>query len=147
MKGSTLIPTEHVCAVHIFKDWKKCKDSSQRIAKIIDNRDNADYVQKEDVEDLSDENVGDKIFKLFLGMEHSRLTNIINLKRRQHKDSAYHQAVKTEARFIDRRITRQFTVNEKINIQGERKVKKKAAKRHKTMEKVLGKYTKKLQKK
>ena len=118
LKGSTLIPAEHVCAVHIFKDWRKCKDSSQHVAKITDNRGNADYVQKMDVEELSDENAGDKIFALFLGVEHSRLTNIINLKRRQHKDSAYRQAVKTEARFIDRRVTRQFTANEKVSRRG-----------------------------
>ena len=53
---------EHVCAVHIFSDWKKCNNSSQRIAKIVDNRGNAGYVQKEDVEDLADIKVGDKIF-------------------------------------------------------------------------------------
>ena len=46
LKGSTLVPAEHVCAVHIFKDWRKCDNSSQRTAKIIDNRGRADCVQK-----------------------------------------------------------------------------------------------------
>ena len=144
LTGSTLIPAEHVCAVHIFSDWKRCNNSSRRIAKIIDNRGNAGYVQKEDVEDLDDMKVGDKIFQLFLGMDHSRLTNIINLKRRQHRDSEYHHAVETERQLSNRRVTRQSKVKAKVATQGEKKVKKKVVKRHKTLEKVLEKYASKL---
>ena len=144
LTGSTLFPVEHVYAVHIFSDWKKCNNSSQRIAKIVDNKENAGYVQKEDAEDLADVKVGDKIFQLFLGMDHSRLTNIINLKRRQHKDSAYHHAVETERQLSNRRVTRQSKVKKKVAMQREKKIKKKVAKRHKTLEKVLGKYASKL---
>ena len=136
MTGSTLFPAEHVCAVHIFSDWKRCNNSSQRIAKIIDNRGNAGYVQKEDAEDLDDMKVGDKIFQLFLGMDHSRLTNIIHLKRRHHRDSQYHYAVETERQLSNRRVTRQSKVKAKVATQGEKKVKKKVIKRHKTLEKV-----------
>ena len=99
------MPVEKVCAVHIFKDWRMCDDSSQRIAKIIDNRGRAHCIQKEDVEDLSDQDIGDKIFHLFLDMKYSRLTNIINFKRRQHKDSACHHAIKTETRYSSRSLT------------------------------------------
>ena len=102
-----------MCAVHIFKDCRTCNDSSQCIAKIIDNRGRTDYIQKEDVEDLSDLDIGDKIFHSFLDMKYSRLTNIINLKRRQHKDSAYRHAAETATKHSNRSITRQFVVNHK----------------------------------
>ena len=142
LKRSTLAPAEHVCAVHIFKDWRTCDNSSQRIAKIIDNRGRTDYIQKEDVEDLSDQDIGDKIFHLFLDMKYSRLTNMINLKRRQHKDSAYHHAVETETRCSSRSVTRQFAVNEKFCVQKDKKVKKAPLKRRKPMDKILDKYAK-----
>ena len=138
------MPAEHVCAVHIFKDWRKCDDSSQRIAKIIDNRGRANCIQKEDAEDLSDQDAGNKIFHLFLDMEHSRLTSIINLKRRQHKDSACYHAVETETRHFSRRVTRQFAVNEKFCVQKDKKVKKVPPKRRKPMNKILAKYAKRI---
>ena len=55
---------------------------------IIDNRGQANCAQREDVEDLTDNYVGDKIFKLFLNLEQSRLTSIINIKKQLHRDSA-----------------------------------------------------------
>ena len=75
-------------------------------------------------------------------MEYSKLTNIINLKRRQHKDSAYYHAVETETRYSSRRVTRQFKVNEKFCVQKEKKVKKAPPKRRKPMNKILAKYAK-----
>ena len=57
-------------------------------------------------------------------MKNCRLPNIINLKRHLRKDSAYQCALKTEARYADRRVARQFKINEKATSQGENRVRK-----------------------
>ena len=75
-------------------------------------------------------------------MDHSRLTNIITLERRQHKDSAYYHAVETDTRYSSRSITRQFKVNEKLCVRKEKKVKKTPPKRRKPMHEILAKYAK-----
>ena len=82
------------------------------------------------------------MFHLFLDVDHSRLTNIITLKRRQHKDSAYYHAVETDTRYSSRIVTRQFKVNEKFCVRKEKKVKKTPPKRRKPMNKILAKYAK-----
>ena len=75
-------------------------------------------------------------------MDHSRLTNIITLKRRQHKDSAYYHAVETDTRYASIRVTRKFKVNEKLCVREEKKIKKIPPKRRKPMHKILAKHAK-----
>ena len=48
---------------------------------VIDNRGWADYAQKEGIEDLTYNYVGDKIFKLVLNLEQSRLISVVNVKK------------------------------------------------------------------
>ena len=80
LKDSLQFAAEYVFAVHIFKDWRQYTESIQKIAYLIDNRGRGDYVQRGDVKNASDKNVGDHIFNLFLGLANSRLTSIIRLK-------------------------------------------------------------------
>ena len=80
----------------------------QRIAYLIDNRRRGDYVQRGDIENESDKNVGDNIFSLFLSLVNSRLTSIIRLKPRTDKNLTYLQVSQTELQYKDRRLTRQF---------------------------------------
>ena len=80
----------------------------QKIAYLIDNCGRGDYVQRGDVENTSDKNVGNHIFNLFLGLANSRLILIIRLKSQTDKNSTYLQALQTELQYKDRRLTRQF---------------------------------------
>ena len=106
LKGHIGIRAEHACAVNTFRDWRQCANSMQREATIIGNRGRADYVQKNDVEDLTNEHAGDKIFSLFLNLDLSRVTSIIRLRKRTVKDSTYMQAAQTDAKYKNRRVTR-----------------------------------------
>ena len=123
----------------------------QRVATIIDNRGRADYVQKEDVEDLTNEHVGDKIFSLFLNLDSSRVTSIIKLRKRTGKHSTYLQAAQTEAKHKDRRVTRQFTCLQATSMitsdtvpskkkRCEKRRKRGSGKQHKTSKKVFAKF-------
>ena len=82
---------------------------------IIDNRGRGDYVQKEDVKDLTSEHARDTIFSLFLQLEKSRATSIIKLKYRTTRNSAYLQESQTESLDLDRRLPRQFRSPAVIN--------------------------------
>ena len=108
MKHSLQFIAEHIFAVHSFKDWRQCTDASQRIAYFIDNRRRGDYIQRGDVENESDKNIGDNIFSLFLSLVNRRLTSIIRLKPHIDKNSTYLQILQTELQYKDRRLTRQF---------------------------------------
>ena len=72
--------TEHIIAVHILIDWKLCNDPKQNIVFLTDNREGGDYVQKCDIDELSDVDIGEQIFSLFLNLPKSRITSIIRLK-------------------------------------------------------------------
>ena len=89
MKESLHFAAEHVIAIHIFKDWRHCTNPTQKIAYLINNRKRGDYVQRGDIENDSDTNVGDKIFSLFLGLSDSRVKVIIRLIPRTDKNSIY----------------------------------------------------------
>ena len=52
----------------------------QRIAYLIDNRRRGNYIQRGDIENDSDINVGNKIFSLFLRLLGSRVTRIISFE-------------------------------------------------------------------
>jgi len=52
----------------------------QKITYLIENHGRGDYIQRGDVENVSDKNVGDYIFNLFLSFANSRFTSIIRFK-------------------------------------------------------------------
>ena len=148
LRDSVKFTTEHVIAVHILADWKLCTDPKQNIAFLTDNRDGGDYVQKCDIDDLTDEDAGEKIFRLFLDLPNSRVTSIIRLKSRTWKNSTYRQASETELEYRGRRLTRYFSsaCSMKSAPISSCQIKKKAVKRssrgkrRRTIHKVFDKY-------
>ena len=50
---------EHVIMDHILTDWKLCNNPKQNVAFLTDNRDGGDYVQKCDLDKLSDVDIGE----------------------------------------------------------------------------------------
>ena len=109
LQDSLKFTAEHVIAVYILTDWKLCNDPKQNIAFLTDNRDGGDYVQKCDVNELTDVDAGEKIFRLFLNLPNSRIMLIIRLKSRTWQTSTYKQASRIELEYRDRRLTRQFS--------------------------------------
>ena len=108
LRDSVAFTAEHVVAVHIIKDWKLCENPDENVSYLFDNRGRGDFVQLKDIDVKGSVDVGESIFSLFLGIPHSRVTSIINLKRRTAKNSTYAQASRTANGHKDRRLTRQL---------------------------------------
>ena len=79
--------TEYVFAVHVIKDLI-IYDSLQIVSTMIDNK-SSKQVQKRDEEDMSNDNVGDKIFSLFLIILCSTVISIIHLKSCMSENTTY----------------------------------------------------------
>ena len=110
LRDGAQFTADHVIAVHIIKDWKLCNDPEEYVGHMLDNRGRADFVQLKDIDVDQGADVGETILNLFLGIPNSRITSIIRLKPRTVKNSSYVQAANTAARFKDRRVTRQWTL-------------------------------------
>ena len=100
---------EHIIAVYILTDWKLCNNPKQNIVFLTNNREGGDYIQKCDIDELSDVDVGEQIFSLFLNLPNSRITSIIRLKSCTRQNSTYKQASRTELEYRDQWLTRQFS--------------------------------------
>ena len=87
--------------VHILADWRLCNDPKQHIAFLTDNREGGDYVQRCDIDDSTDVDVGERIFSLFLNLPNSRIMSIIRLKSHTQQNSTYMQASYTEFDYRD----------------------------------------------
>ena len=99
---------QHVITVYIFKDWKQYSSLKERIAVLADHRGEIGYIQREDIEDAKNENMGMYIFSLFLSYSNSRLESIIRIKQHTEKNSSYQQVAQVESQFKDQRLTRQL---------------------------------------
>ena len=108
MKDSLQFAAEHIITIYIFKDWRHYTSSIQRIAYLIDNYGRGDYVQRGDIENDSNTNIGNKIFSLFLGLSDSRVKVIIRLTPCIDKNLTYMQVSQIEMQYVGRRLIRQF---------------------------------------
>jgi hypothetical protein len=97
LSASLNFAAQHAVAVYIIKDWKQYSFSKQTVAVLIDNCSKTGYIQRENVEDVQDDNIGERIFSLFLSRGNSRLELIIRIKQRTKKNSIYQQASHTES--------------------------------------------------
>ena len=73
---------------------------------LTDNHGEIGSVQREDVEDAQNNDMGEYIFSLFLSYGNSRLESIIRIKEHTEKNSTYQQASHIESQFKDRRLTK-----------------------------------------
>ena len=89
LRDSLKFTAEHVIAVHILADWRLCNDPKQHIVFLTDNRKGGDYVQRSDIDDLTEIDVGEQIFSLFLNLPNSRIISINRLKSRTQQNSTY----------------------------------------------------------
>ena len=89
LRDSIKFTAEYVIAVYILMDWKLCNNPKQNIAFLTDNREGGDYIQKCDLNKVSNVDVGEQIFSLFLNLPNSRIMSIIRLKSRTAQNSTY----------------------------------------------------------
>ena len=78
------------------------------MAILTDNSGETGYIQRKDVEDARNDEIGERIFSLFLSYGNSRLDLIIRIKQCTEKNSTYQQASHIEEQFKGRRIIRQL---------------------------------------
>ena len=106
MKPSFGDQAHHALAVHAMKQWTRCKLPSEIVAIFTDNSRTMGQLQKMDVDEAVNQELGAEMFQKFLGSNEFKIACVCGIAPRIHMNSTCFQEQAVARETLNKRLTR-----------------------------------------